>query len=77
VPVSTQDPSGAPTSILVHRSHTKTFIVPIYSGVLGLLMPEKKYLPLNLLPLDIEITFNPYALYSSGTGSMLTTAVSM
>lgn len=43
------------------------FIIPIYSGVLGLLMPDKKLLPLNLLPLDIEIVFNPYALYSSGT----------
>lgn len=41
------------------------FIVPIYSGVLGLLMPEKRLLPLNLLPLDIEITFNRHALYSS------------
>jgi hypothetical protein len=28
-------------------------------------MPEKKLLPLNLLPLDIEITFNRTALYSS------------
>ena len=41
------------------------FIVPIYSGVLGLLMPEKKLIPLNLLPLDIEIVFNPHALYSN------------
>ncbi len=41
------------------------FIVPIYSGLIGLLMPEKKLLPLNLLPLDIEIVFNPHALYSS------------
>jgi len=40
--------------------------MPIYSGLLGLLMPEKKLLPLNLLPLDIEIVFNPHALYSSG-----------
>lgn len=30
-------------------------------------MPEKKLIPLNLLPLDIEIVFNPHALYSSGT----------
>jgi len=28
-------------------------------------MPEKKLLPINLLPLDIEIVFNPHALYSS------------
>lgn len=46
------------------------FIIPIYSGVIGLLMPEKKLLPLNLLPLDIEIVFNNHALYSSHeTGS--------
>lgn len=30
-------------------------------------MPEKKLLPLNLLPLDIEIVFNPHALYCSNT----------
>ena len=42
------------------------FLIPIYSGLIGLLMPEKKLLPLNLLPLDIEIVFNPHALYSSG-----------
>ena len=41
------------------------FIAPIYSGLIGLLMPEKKLIPLNLLPLDIEIVFNPHALYSS------------
>jgi hypothetical protein len=41
------------------------FMIPIYSGLLGVLMPEKKLLPLNLLPLDIEITFNQHALYSS------------
>ena len=29
-------------------------------------MPDKKLLPLNLLPLDIEIVFNNHALYSSG-----------
>lgn len=41
------------------------FIVPIYSGLIGLLMPEKKLIPLNLLPLDIEIVFNPHALYTT------------
>lgn len=46
-------------------SNKMKFIVPIYSGVIGLLMPDKKLLPLNLLPLDIEIVFNPNALYSS------------
>ena len=42
-------------------------MIPIYSGLLGLLMPEKKLLPLNILPLDIEIVFNRHALYSSKT----------
>ena len=31
------------------------------------MMPDKKLLPLNLLPLDIEIVFNSHALYSTGT----------
>lgn len=44
-----------------------TFIIPIYSGLIGVLMPDKKLIPLNLLPLDIEITFSPHALYSSHT----------
>lgn len=32
---------------------------------MGVLMPDKKLLPLNLMPLDIEFTLNPYAMYSS------------
>lgn len=32
-------------------------------------MPDKKLLPIGLLPLDIEITFNPHALYSSGVNA--------
>jgi hypothetical protein len=32
-------------------------------------MPEKKLLPLNLLPLDIEIVFSNHALYSSFSGT--------
>ena len=28
-------------------------------------MPEKKLIPLNLLPLDIEFVLNPHALYSN------------
>lgn len=43
------------------------FIIPIYSGLIGVLMPDKKLIPINLLPLDIEITFNPHALYSNLT----------
>lgn len=42
-----------------------TFIIPIYSGLIGVLQPDKKLIPLNLIPLDIEIMFNPHALYSS------------
>jgi hypothetical protein len=53
------------TQITPRGTSRMQFIIPIYSGILGLLMPEKKLLPLNLLPLDIEITFNRTALYSS------------
>lgn len=60
----------SPSHIQPHGTSKMTFIIPVYSGILGLLMPEKKLLPLNLLPLDIEIIFNPHALYSThSTGS--------
>jgi hypothetical protein len=29
-------------------------------------MPEKKMLPLSLMPLEVEFTLNPYALYPVG-----------
>lgn len=44
-------------------------MLPLYSGVLGLLMPAKKFIPLEYFPLDLEITLNPYALYSSHTAA--------
>lgn len=44
-----------------------TFIIPLYSGVMGTLMPDKKLLPLGLMPLEVEITLNPHALYSNRT----------
>lgn len=53
------------SSIKPRGTKVMQFLIPIYSGLIGLLMPEKKLLPLNLLPLDIEIVFNPHALYSS------------
>ncbi len=40
------------------------FCLPIYSGIIGVLMPEKKFLPLSLLPLEVEFTVNPHALYT-------------
>lgn len=40
--------------------------MPIYSGLLGILMPDKKLLPLSLMPLEVEFTLNPHALYSVG-----------
>lgn len=29
-------------------------------------MPEKKLLPLSLVPLELEFTMNPYAFYPAG-----------
>lgn len=60
VPV-TMGAAGMPIS-----RRTMTFCIPIYSGVLGILMPDKKLLPVSLLPLDIEFTLNPHALYRTG-----------
>jgi len=42
------------------------FCIPIYSGIIGVLMPEKKFLPLSLLPLELELTVNPFAMYAAG-----------
>ncbi len=44
-------------------SNLKKFTIPIYSGIIGVLIPEKKLIPLNLMPLELEFTMNPYALY--------------
>ena len=45
---------------------TYTFCIPIYSGIIGVLMGDKKLVPLSLLPLEVELTLNRYALYVSG-----------
>ena len=48
--------------------------MPIYSGLIGVLMPEKKLLPLSLLPLEVDITLNPHALmcgYTNGYGGYM------
>jgi hypothetical protein len=45
------------------KSNTKRFTIPIYSGIIGVLIPEKKLIPLNLMPLELEFSMNPYALY--------------
>jgi len=44
-------------------SHLKRYTIPIYSGIIGVLIPEKKLIPLNLMPLELEFSMNPYALY--------------
>lgn len=43
-----------------------TYCIPIYSGVIGVLMPDKKMLPLSLIPLEVEFTMNPHAYYGAG-----------
>ena len=40
-----------------------SFTIPLYSGLLGILMPDKKLLPLSILPLQLEITLNPHAVF--------------
>ena len=43
-----------------------TFCIPIYSGIIGVMMPDKKLIPMSLMPLEIEFTLNPYAFYTVG-----------
>lgn len=56
------------TEFVVKGQTEMTFIIPVYSGILGVLMPDKKLLPLSLMPLDVEFTLNPHALYSNYRG---------
>lgn len=38
-------------------------------------MPDKKMLPLSLMPLEVEFTVNPYAFYDVGVdGTSITNA---
>ena len=46
-----------------------TFCIPIYSGLIGILMPDKKLIPLSLMPLEVEFTLNPHALYTVGAAT--------
>ena len=34
---------------------------------MGVLMPDKRMLPLSLMPLELELTVNPHAMYYVGT----------
>jgi hypothetical protein len=56
-------------------SQSAEFVIPIYSGIIGVLMPDKKLLPLSILPLDVDIKLNPHAVISGASntfGSRLT-----
>ena len=57
--------AGSRTATLVSPS-VMEFCIPIYSGIIGVLMPDKKLLPLSLLPLEVEFTLNPQAFYPVG-----------
>lgn len=35
-----------------------------------MLMPDKKMIPLSLIPLEVEFTINPYAMYEVGTANI-------
>jgi hypothetical protein len=56
-------------STILRSSTELEFCIPIYSGIIGVLMPTKKLIPMSLLPLEIEFTMNPHAFYPVGTDS--------
>jgi len=43
------------------------FIIPIYSGLIGVMQPMKRLLPLALMPLELDFTLNPHALICAYT----------
>jgi hypothetical protein len=65
--------SGAPVAIDVTAKNVlalastlkMTFCIPLYSGIIGVLMPDKKLIPISLMPLELEFSLNPHALYCS------------
>jgi len=62
---------GNPPAIPAYfsSSNRAVFCLPIYSGIIGVLMPDKKLLPLSLLPLEVELTVNPYGVYAAGAAT--------
>lgn len=58
---------NGPANVVVLSSPSELeFCIPIYSGILGVLMPSKKLIPMSLLPLEVEFTMNPHAFYPVG-----------
>lgn len=45
---------------------TLEFCIPLYSGLIGVMMQDKKLIPLSLIPLEIELELNPYFMYCAG-----------
>ena len=43
------------------------FVIPIYSGLIGVMQPMKRLLPLALMPLEVDFTLNPHALMCAYT----------
>ena len=60
--------AGLPTTYagFDNSAEELTFCIPIYSGIIGVMMPDKKLIPMSLMPLEIEFTMNPYAFYTVG-----------
>jgi hypothetical protein len=68
----TETPGTGPASTKVAtslRGQTEMmFIIPLYSSIVGVLMPQRRFIPLRVFPVDLELTLNKYALYSSLSG---------
>jgi hypothetical protein len=50
-------------------SQAAEFVIPIYSGTIGVLMPDKKLIPLSLLPIDVEFKLNPNAVITGASNT--------
>jgi hypothetical protein len=64
--VLTYDSQAGANAVIPAGTCIKVFCIPIYSGIIGVCMPDKKLIPLSLLPLELEFALNPHAIYSVG-----------
>lgn len=45
------------------------FVIPVYSGSIGVMMPDKKLLPLAMYPLEVDFTLNQHAVICAASNT--------
>jgi hypothetical protein len=63
----TFDFGGQTVQVSKYGERYVEFVIPIYSGLIGVMQPMKRLLPLALMPLEVDFTLNPHALICAYT----------